>query len=160
MKALVLWQPWATLMAIGAKRNETRGWRWDHIGDVAICAAAKKLGNDVPEDWLPVLSRMYSCRDQIIPGFCSDTRDLYYSLPFGKVVCIVNKYGCSSTNDDNSHDHSLTPMELALGDYSAGRFYFLTRDSRRLKTPVPVTGRQGPFDLPPDVEAAVRAQIV
>lgn len=27
MKAITLWQPWATLIAIGAKRIETRNWR-------------------------------------------------------------------------------------------------------------------------------------
>lgn len=26
MKAISLWQPWASLMAVGAKRYETRSW--------------------------------------------------------------------------------------------------------------------------------------
>ena len=30
MKALTLTQPWATLVAIGAKRIETRIWRTDY----------------------------------------------------------------------------------------------------------------------------------
>jgi hypothetical protein len=27
MKAITLWQPWASLIAIGAKKYETRSWR-------------------------------------------------------------------------------------------------------------------------------------
>ena len=159
MKALSLWQPWATLMAIEAKRNETRGWRWAYVGDVAICAAAKKLGQNIPEDWIPALRRLYEFKDTITPGFRGDVRDLYYSLPFGQVVCVVEKFACRSTTDDNGDDRSLTPLELDLGDYGPYRFYFPTRNCRRLKTPVPVFGRQGPFELPPSVAAAVQVEI-
>ncbi|MCI0391874.1 MAG: hypothetical protein MOB07_24290 [Acidobacteria bacterium] len=41
LKALSLRQPWASLMAIGAKRNETRGWCTKHRGWVAIHAAGR-----------------------------------------------------------------------------------------------------------------------
>lgn len=39
MKALSLTQPWASLIAIGAKRVETRSWSTNHRGPVAIHAA-------------------------------------------------------------------------------------------------------------------------
>ena len=39
MKALTLTQPWATLVAIGAKRIETRSWRTSYRGPLAIHAA-------------------------------------------------------------------------------------------------------------------------
>lgn len=39
MKALTLTQPWATLVAIGAKRIETRSWRTNFRGRIAIHAA-------------------------------------------------------------------------------------------------------------------------
>src|SRR3982751_1322426 len=39
MKALTLTQPWATLVAIGAKRIETRSWSTTYRGEVAIHAA-------------------------------------------------------------------------------------------------------------------------
>jgi activating signal cointegrator 1 len=42
VKALSLHQPWATLIAIGAKRLETRGyWPYTHRGDLAIHAARR-----------------------------------------------------------------------------------------------------------------------
>ncbi|MFL5577327.1 MAG: ASCH domain-containing protein [Gemmatimonadaceae bacterium] len=39
MKALTLTQPWATLVAIGAKTIETRSWPTHYRGEVAIHAA-------------------------------------------------------------------------------------------------------------------------
>jgi hypothetical protein len=38
MKALSLWQPWATLVSIGAKRIETRSWPTKYRGPLAIHA--------------------------------------------------------------------------------------------------------------------------
>ena len=39
MKALTLTQPWASLVACGAKTIETRSWRTPYRGPVAIHAA-------------------------------------------------------------------------------------------------------------------------
>ena len=40
MKVLTLTQPWATLVAIGAKRIETRSWATKYRGPLLIHAAA------------------------------------------------------------------------------------------------------------------------
>lgn len=39
MKALTLTQPWATLVAIGAKQVETRSWFRNYEGELAVHAA-------------------------------------------------------------------------------------------------------------------------
>lgn len=44
MKALTLWQPWASLIAAGHKRIETRAWATRYRGPLAIHAAARPLG--------------------------------------------------------------------------------------------------------------------
>jgi hypothetical protein len=41
MKALTLWQPWATAIALGLKHYETRTWFVGYRGDLAIHAAKK-----------------------------------------------------------------------------------------------------------------------
>lgn len=47
MKALTLWQPWASLVALGHKRIETRCWETKYRGTLAIHAAAA-----LPPKWL------------------------------------------------------------------------------------------------------------
>lgn len=41
MKALTLTQPWASLVAVGEKRIETRSWSTNYRGELAIHAAAE-----------------------------------------------------------------------------------------------------------------------
>lgn len=41
MKAITIWQPWASLIAIGAKQYETRSWATSYRGPIAIHAAKK-----------------------------------------------------------------------------------------------------------------------
>lgn len=51
MKALTLWQPWASLLACGAKKYETRGWETKYRGPIAIHAAIKKPPKQGDIDW-------------------------------------------------------------------------------------------------------------
>lgn len=146
------------MMAIEAKRNETRGRRWNYKGDVAICSTLEHWPKAVPQYAEKALERLWEHREKF-ESFNGNIHDLYDSLPFGKVVCVVEKTGCISTNDDNGDDRSLTPLELDCGDYSADRFYYPTRNCRRLVEPVKVRGGQGIFILPTDVAAKVLAQI-
>lgn len=46
MKAITLTQPWASLVACGAKKIETRSWRTHHRGWIAIHAAKGWTGED------------------------------------------------------------------------------------------------------------------
>ena len=52
MKALTLYQPWATLIAIGAKKIETRSWGTNYRGPLAIHAGKNReweyLINETP----------------------------------------------------------------------------------------------------------------
>ena len=158
MKALSLTQPWASLMAIEAKRNETRSRPWYFKGDVAICSTRERWRDAVPDYADTALIWLWRLRGQF-RGQYATIQELYNSLPFGCVVCVVEKYGCVSTNDDNGDDRILTKQEIDLGGYDAGRFYYPTRHCRRLTKPVPVIGKQGFFDLPPEVESAVKNQL-
>src|SRR5690242_8554312 len=59
IKAISLWQPWASLMAIEAKRNETRGKPWKYQGDVAIHAAKLYWRENVPEYAITALTWLW-----------------------------------------------------------------------------------------------------
>lgn len=143
MKAISLWQPWASLMAVGAKTIETRG-RLTHIrGDVAI-HSAMKIVDEIPLELQRVLL------DYELEGIV---------LPLGEIVAVVEIYECWTTEHLINLSHPLRRVEIKCGDYSPGRFGWATRNLRRLNKPVPCKGRQGFFNLPADVEAKVKAQL-
>ena len=44
IKAITIYQPWASLKACGAKKFETRGWATNYRGPIAIHAAKQYFG--------------------------------------------------------------------------------------------------------------------
>ena len=133
MKAISLHQPSAHLMAIGAKRIETRGWKTDVRGWVLIHAALKwtKAQREMVADW----------PEEMMRGFAT-----------GAVVCAVRLVDCVRVPDDCCELWDLwdrgTEDEEDYGDYSPGRFAWVTDAVVRLVPPVPWRGRQGWFDVP------------
>jgi len=151
MKALSLWQPWASAIALGVKKIETRSRYTHYRGELAICATQKKSAelNDVFNELLEQhMAMRFAFADALELG--------YDTLPFGCVVAVVNLYACGDADYFVATEGEL---ELALGNYAAGRYGWCLKDLKRLAKPVPVVGHQGFFNLPPDVEAKVRGQL-
>ena len=130
MKAISLYEPWASLMAIGAKRNETRGSRTHHRGDIAIHAAKTDTGFN---DELAAVT---------VSAF--RTRGFDFKLNFGCIVAVVDLWDVSPSErfayqgvDTLLNQIPLTSEERIFGNYAPGRFIYQTRNLRRLKTPVP-----------------------
>lgn len=126
MKAITLTQPWATLVAFGAKKIETRSWATDYRGPLAI-HAAKSIPTWV-DYWaisvLPILSRYRALPIQ--------------SLPRGCVVAtctLVDVVPAARARPDAA--------ERTLGDFAPGRFAWLLADVRPLPVPVPARGSLG-----------------
>lgn len=156
MKCLSLWQPWATLMAIGAKRIETRSWETMHRGPLAI-HAAKKRNRELSE----------MCGTDPFASALSPAGMGTHDLPFGAIVCVLNVTACLRTIDLPSwivkHTeglssevrarYALSVNERDFGDYSPGRFAWLTSNVRKLATPIPFRGAQGLFDIQDNVVA-------
>ena len=72
MKALSLYEPWATLIALGEKRYETRSWTTTYRGPLLICASLKR----------PPLSK--------IIGILYRARISTYELKPGRALAIVD----------------------------------------------------------------------
>lgn len=140
MIAITLTQPWATLMAIGAKRIETRSWRVWRRGLLAIHAAK---------------------------GWTQDDRDLLGESPFSDVI---DAAGLSFAEIDGARGHVLAvvrlvdcipirelgklppevlgaPHEVDFGAYAPGRWAWVTADLLRLETPIRATGKQGIWEI-------------
>ena len=138
-------------MALGLKHNETRSRRTNPTGKLtAICAAKKKSINQSN-----ALIRLCEFHPEIADAFAKLE---FGDLPFGCVVA-VGRFTAAGNIEMLAVD-KLKPAERALGDYSPGRFFLRFTNIVALKTPAPVTGRQGWFNLPPEVEAAIRNQLL
>ena len=129
MKAISLWQPWASLMAMGLKKNETRSWYTSYRGPLLIHAAKKKVQWPDMAIWELINKRGMNL------------------LPYGYLICRVNLIDCQKIIDSNKPKERL---EREFGDYTPGRFMWITE---RLKTfdPIPYRGGQRFFNvtLPP-----------
>lgn len=135
MRALSLWQPWATLVAIGAKRIETRHWRAPGvlIGETFAIHAAKTTLH------LP-LARQAPFADAL-GG---------HGLALGAIIGTARLRACrdidpalvAELRQAGEHD------ELAFGNYEHGRVAWILEDPRALTVPVPWKGAQGVFTVP------------
>lgn len=158
MKVLSVWQPWASLLAAGVKRYETRSWSTMHRGILVIHAAkhwSDELAGLIQTE--PLEGRIRRLGYHSAAGFRA-------RAPFGAIVGVVRLRACVRTNaiDETLSAAGLAPLsslERALGNYAPGRFAWQTDHWRTLPEPIPLRGRQGLFDLSPELDAAVRAAV-
>lgn len=149
MKAITLAQPWATLVAIGAKRIETRGWATAYRGPLAI-HAGKGLGPVGGKRGLralcfrnPFLKTLVDAGINV-PGLLgTDVGDVF---PLGAVVAIVNL--CDVHRASCLAD-AISQRELAFGDYSPGRYAWLLEDVQQLDAPARCKGALGLWEWQP-----------
>ena len=147
MKALSLWQPWASLMALGLKKVETRSWYISHRGPLIIASCAKwdqevLCSLDLARK-PPVLSGDFEWRMMLEAMHRRGVATLG-ELPLGAALCIVNVVDCLRIEEVRG---TLTEQELAFGDYRDGRWVIITKDCQRFPTPIPCRGKQGLWEF-------------
>lgn len=140
--ALSLWEPWARLMALGAKVHETRSWATAYRGPLLICAA-KRCNRFEMAAWLSEPQFQQALGIGSTPH---ERRAAIDTFDFGNAVVLVDLQDCIPT------EHVIAAGDLPFGDFSAGRYAWVTGNRRRLQ-PFPVRGRQGLFRvrLPDDL---------
>lgn len=157
MKGLTLWQPWASLIAIGAKQYETRSWPTSYRGLLAIHAAKVFKGGPrrlvFEEPFYSVLHKA-GLADIPVPGLLGVER-----LPQGAVVAVATLASCHLCKGAFKPILEGSPHELAFGDFSPGRFAWVLHAIRPLREPIPCSGSQGLWTVPADVEAEIRRQL-
>lgn len=146
MKALTLWQPWASAIALGVKTNETRSWRTEHRGLVAIHASGK--GSPGQRE----LGRNNPVWKHLRAAGCSLMFD---ELPFGAVVAVATITACVRLNASEMFEEKLEERERDCGDYRPGRYAWELSDVTALKNPVRCPGARGLWTLPDDIAARV-----
>ncbi|WP_099067887.1 ASCH domain-containing protein [Nostoc linckia] len=148
MKAISLWQPYASLIPFGLKRYETRSWGTNYRGPLLICSA-KKQSREQEQIYDEIL---YKYQDQypglIIDGeWCREWDD----LPRGYAIAIVTLTDCVQMTEEFIAQQS--QIEIDCGDWQVGRWAWKLENIRKIKEPFPVKGRQGFFSV--DVDLAV-----
>lgn len=108
-KAISLTQPWATLVATGAKAWETRSWSTKYRGWLAIHASKG----------FPKPCRELCSGGRFYPVLRQHGYDGWAGLPLGQVLCIAYLSDCVSTNNWVPDEAS---NEYAFGDYSRNRY--------------------------------------
>lgn len=126
MKAISLWQPYASAIPLGLKYFETRHWKTNHRGPIAIHAARR---------YTPEQRRFV------------ERQGLPLNLPFGMIVAVVS-IGEIFTTELISPIIDVT--ERTFGDYSPNRFAWSLYDIRPVK-PFPFKGGQGIFNVPDEL---------
>lgn len=148
MKAITVWQPWATLIAIGAKRFETRSWATTYRGQLAI-HAAKKIDKE-------------ACEQEQIRSVLAEHGYTVDNLPTGAVVALVQISECWAIERLESElpappvklnlrsgrcklwaGYLGSSLEYLVGDYSSGRYAWELTDINQLLQPIPAKGQQG-----------------
>jgi len=172
LRLLTLTQPWATLVAIGAKRIETRGWPTRYRGWLAIHAAQglgpvggrrglfdqayRPLFREALE---PAMETIRPIAGHPVPHYDADR------LPRGCIVAVAWLADVVPTIAVVNGAHPgfgkpnsawpLTEQERAFGDYRTGRYAWLLADVKPLREPLPYRGAQGLRRLPGEVAAEV-----
>lgn len=168
MKAITVWQPWASLLACGAKNYETRGWATRYRGPIAIHAGKGCYGPYACE--LPI-GFTDAAVNALWPGTTDPCviADNWDELPRGAIIAtaelknvwhIVANPGVdidvarhiligaeSLTND--KHDQSFadyfvpTEQEMLFGDWTPGRYAWELKNVQLLSKSVSAKGMQG-----------------
>lgn len=145
MKAITLWQPWASLMAVGAKRIETRSWPTAYRGPLLIHAA---------KTWNKDLAALYEA-PHFGPALARGGYPNAESLPRGCAVAACRLAACRVIDPGPGRVHlsadadsaDLPPYpERAFGDYAPGRYAWVIEHVVRLPEPIPMRGAMGLFD--------------
>ena len=140
MKALTLWQPWASLVltrdftGVPWKRIETRGWATNYRGLLAI-HASKRTDFGFFKDLSPV-GRIKFGKAGLV-----NEEDLT-ELPHGAVIGKVELLDCIPIERLYGTPYD-APQERSFGDWSPGRYGWLLAAPVLFDEPIPAKGKQG-----------------
>ena len=170
MKAITIYQPWASLIAVGKKKYETRSWQTNYYGQIAIHAGKMSLDK--------VLSKLFprfegvtakemdffgAVRDCLGDDFDDDD-----ALPYGAVIATAELVDCwrivYNPGLDVNRAKSIpiggelnvpyhhprfgdiivpTNEEMLFGDWTPGRYAWEFVNMKLLPEPIPARGQQG-----------------
>lgn len=139
MRALSLYQPWASLIAEGYKTCETRARRApkNAQGEVIAIHASKTEDTDF---------RLND--EEVVHALGKDP------LPKGTIVAVARLKDCIPTEKSWPG-----PLEDHFGDYSSGRWAWRLEDVQPLTEPLPCRGQPILWELGPKITSEVMKRL-
>lgn len=171
MDAITLWAPWSDLIAIGAKRVETRSWPAPVVGRWVAIHSAKRMDDCQAEALV--------CNEDVLAAFegagvnpftgtgdegftwtdadvetLTDVEDpkAFLTKTRGCVLAVARLIGCYRMERGTRgvgykpYEYASlvypSPTERAFGDWSPGRFAWVFGQIIRLPEPIPARGYQ------------------
>lgn len=153
MKAITIHQPYATLIAIGAKQYETRSWPTRYRGPIAIHAGKTidgiyDLAREVHHrriDGLPYAPFAHAVFDCLKESGHYPSPFTCAQFPVGSIVAIGELVDCYQMGIDAPNAN-----ERLFGFWSVGRYAWKIANVEFLDTPIPVRGQQGLWEYAAD----------
>ena len=142
LPAISLWQPWAHLLATGAKRYETRSWSTPYRGPMAIHASKRWSVRMACQCYEEPFFTILSHQGIRFPARCDLHKLPDFGLAFGAVVAVGQLIDIRPTSELL---REIGTYERAFGDFCHGRWAWEYADTVPLETPVPWRGEQGIF---------------
>lgn len=138
MRAISLWQPWASLFVgevgkPGPKRYETRHWPTDYRGWLVIHAAQKRV-------------TLAELGPELVALSCAAGFD---RVPYGALLGAVYLDHCQHVDHIlRRHLEETDPHSLTCGNWGNGRFAWRRSEAVPLLEPITYRGQQGFWDVP------------
>ena len=135
VRVISLWQPWATLWALGAKRGakgkETRSWKCKP--GPTLIHAAKRF-----DKWQRQLCLTEPFKSVLAANGYNSPDD----LPLGQIVGRCDTVDCEQITETNIP----ASPERDFGDYTPGRFMWDSENNEPIE-PFPAKGQQGFWNI-------------
>lgn len=140
LKAISLWQPWASLWLTPRKVHETRHWATSYRGPLLVHAAKRPPKLD-DEDLNVVLRAEF--------GEWKPAK--WPPMPLGAIIGMVMLDACVPTVSREGKWVPAHSDDLICGDWTNGRFAWRRSWFELYPEPIPYKGRQGLFNVPFEV---------
>ncbi|MBW4607733.1 MAG: ASCH domain-containing protein [Hassallia sp. WJT32-NPBG1] len=134
LKAISLWQPWASLIPLGLKHYETRSWKTNYRGKVLICSTA--INSKQHKQYLKICEQL-----QLPP---------WENFPHGCAIALCDLVDCIEMTAEFISQQSTT--EILCGDWQMGRYAWKLENIQGITEPLAVKGKQGLFNVYPAIQ--------
>ncbi|MEN6537819.1 MAG: ASCH domain-containing protein [Bryobacteraceae bacterium] len=152
MMLISLWEPWATLVAAGAKKVETRSWSTRYRGWLAIHASSRGL---LKSD----LEALMNVRPLFRLALLGER------LSTGCIVAVARLVDCCRIDEDpylpdvfRRHPQLDPVQEREFGNFATGRWAWVIGEVHRLPRPLLFKARQGLMQVPPEALLMLREE--